>query len=377
MAVGEISSSAFEFYEGLRVVISGAVAVGLYSAVAGTFGTPAGALGANTLAAIIAGLLVGVFLLFLDVPAKAAVASFEAPVAHIQSWQGVAPSPGASYLNVYFEVLDAEFPAGIRDRTHYLGAIYRIGFEAIYLSAASLGVLSLAVLFPSVGINRATSEDTTLRWIFVAGAVLHGAIAVGAIRARYYEHQRKRRPARQRLFDDLLTEIPWGDRMLLAGGVAGIAWFSSGGPRWVGGAGVAVPALIWAFRYYFGVRGADGGKSQNLHGVTAAVLFGIAAISVCACGLARATGKSPLSVAVAVGWLSLSIVAALLVAARGHEKRLLGSYGIQRAWLSQNRDQLISKGYFVETEATGDEAPESFAGSWCTWGRVLLQLLGR
>jgi hypothetical protein len=37
----------------------------------------------------------------------------------------------------------------------------------------------------------------------------------------------------------------------------------------------------------------------------------------------------------------------MLVVARSHEKRLLGSYGIQRAWLNQNKEKLVTSGYLV------------------------------
>ena len=36
-----------------------------------------------------------------------------------------------------------------------------------------------------------------------------------------------------------------------------------------------------------------------------------------------------------------------LIAARDHEKKLLGVYATQRTWLDGHRDELVKDGYFV------------------------------
>ena len=365
--VGEVNSSAFEFYEGLRVLIPGGLAVGLYSAIQTTFGTPTADISSNAIAALVVSLFIGLFLLFLDLPSGAAVFSYDAPVALLESWKDLKPAGRATHLNVYYEILDAEVPTGIRNRTHYLGAIYRIGFESVYFSATSLGVMGLMIVAPSVGKARDTASQATLRWIFLAGAIAHLGAVLSAIGRRYFEHRRKRRPPLERLLADLSTEIPWADRLILVATIAATSWFALGGPQWLGVFAVTTPTLLWGLRYYGGVRRAKtplslpGGAEtsvtlpaperqpsrQNLHAVSAAVFFGVAAISVCLCGVGRASAASPLSTSVTIGWVALSLVAGMLVVARSHEKRLLGSYGIQRAWFNQNKKRLETNGYFV------------------------------
>jgi len=365
---GEISSSAFEFYEGLRVLISGGVVVGLYSAVASTYARSGDIVSSSPVLALLVSLFVGLLLLFLDLPARAAVSSYDAPVPMIETWEE-RPSGGASRLNVYYEILDAEVPTGIRNRTHYLGAIYRIGFEAIYFTATSVAVLAIAVAAPTTGPNR-NDGSTTVRWLFVAGALSHLTAVGGAVVARHREHARKNRPAWKRLKADLATEIPRADRILLIVAAVLVGACLSGFSRWLSVPGIGLPLLLWAFRYFFGVkrrepssnegsnsessagvtRLSSRGARQNLHGVSAAVLFGMSAIFVCVCAAVRAPTGSALSPAVALGWIATTLIAAMLLVARGHEKRLLGSYAIQRAWLNQNRDKLVNKGYFVRSE---------------------------
>jgi hypothetical protein len=171
---------------------------------------------------------------------------------------------------------------------------------------------------------------------------------------------RKGRDPTARLIADLRTEIPGPDRLLLIAGLAATVWYALGGPQWAGAVGVGIPGSIWAVRYFGGVPRpqaptparpeirAPRGR-QNLHGVTAAVLFGLAAISLSISGATQASAPSSLSSTNTAGWIALSLIAAMLVGFQNHEKRLLGSYGTQRTWLRRNLDGLIEKGYFERT----------------------------
>jgi hypothetical protein len=80
--------------------------------------------------------------------------------------------------------------------------------------------------------------------------------------------------------------------------------------------------------------------------------YGLAAMSVCAIGARWAVTDSPLDGRVVVGWAVVSLIGGALISARGHEKRLLGSYETQRAWLAGKRDILVEEGYFIPTEPT-------------------------
>jgi hypothetical protein len=367
MAVTEINSSSFEFYEGLRVLLPGGMVVGLYSAAAVTFGGADAHLRPDAFTALALAFLTGLFLLFLDVPAGAAVFSYLSPVSFLDSWEGIRPFEGASTLTAYYEVLDTEVPAAIRSRTYYLGAIYRIGFEALYFSAAALWVVGFAIVFPSVGRDREGTDSATLRSFLATAATAHVLAVLAVIWARYNDHRRKGRQPVERLLADFRTEIPSEDRLVLAIGVTATVLFACGGPRWFGVIGIALPSLVWAVRYFHGVsrpslsshakaagterdaaRTPGAPSRQNLHAESAAVLFGIAAISLYVSGAIQAPANSPLSPAVAAGWIAVTLAAALLVGTRTHEKRLLGSYSSQRAWFSRNQDELVKKGYFVK-----------------------------
>jgi hypothetical protein len=77
------------------------------------------------------------------------------------------------------------------------------------------------------------------------------------------------------------------------------------------------------------------------------VIYGIAALSLCAIGLHAVGHARTLNVSLIMGWAGASVVAAALIAARDHEKKLLGVYATQRTWLDGHRDDLVAKGYFV------------------------------
>jgi hypothetical protein len=350
--MSEISSSSFEFYEGLRTLVPGGLTVGLYAAIADTFGF-GGTVGlGHALVAVLASLAIGFVFLFLDVPARAAVYQYDAPERLLRSWTDVEPRGGKSHLNIYYEILDVEMPAGIKTKIYYLAAIYRIGFEGIYLAAAALPVLVIPVLFPTVAESRGENSTTALRSLFAAALVAHAVIVAIALWSRYEQQRRKPRDANRRrdvfrdVRRDLATEIPLVDRVLL--GVALVAlvlnlllrW------RWVGATSVAVVGAVWAFRYYRGVKLSN--RRQNLHAVTATLTYGLAAMAVCAMGTRWAISESPLSARVIAGWAAVSLIGGALISARAHERRLLGSYSTQRAWLEGQKTRLVADGYFVD-----------------------------
>lgn len=360
--MGEISSSSFEFYEGLRTLVPGGLVVGLYAAILNTFGVGSGVILGHALVALLATLAVGFVLLFLDVPARAAVFQYEAPERFLRSWTDVSPRGGTSHLNIYYEILDVEMPAGIKTKIYYFGAIYRIGFEGVYLAAAAIPVLVVAVLFPSVGQDRGESSTSAIRWLFFAALVLHAVVVGIALWSRYDQHRRKERsdtcpkPHRRRwraVANDLRREVPVLDRSLLGAGLIALALSLGLRWRWVAVAAVAVPGIVWTLRYYRGVKSSDGRSRYNLHAVTAALLYGLTAMSMCALGARWAQTDSPLSARLVVGWAAVSLVVGALVSARAHERKLLGSYITQRTWLDGQKTMLIDEGYFV---SAGDHA---------------------
>src|SRR4051794_37330359 len=116
MGIGDVGTSSFEFYEGIRILIPGAIAVALYTALSATYGIHVIQPSTDLAGAFVAALVVGLVLLYLDFPAKsAAYFAPELPTNALKEWDMVAPS-GMSDLNIYFVMLDEAFPAGIRNR---------------------------------------------------------------------------------------------------------------------------------------------------------------------------------------------------------------------------------------------------------------------
>lgn len=333
--MGDVSSSSFEFYEGLRALVPGGFVVGLYAAVSTTFGFGSAIGVDSTLVAFLATLAAGFVLLFLDIPGRAAVSHYNTPVEHLANWTDLRPRANASYKNVYYEILDVEVPAGIKTKVYYFGAIYKIGFEMIYIAAASVPILAVVDLFPSTGVTR-HAEPGEMRGLFITALVLHVVIASLALYGR-----------RRKIRSDFAEETPARDRALLGAGAIALMVHLVSGWRWWGLAAVAIPWALWAFRYYGGVPAPDSPNRRNLHASTAAVRYAIAAISVCAVGIRSVEDASALDAGLVAGWAGASLIAASLVAARDHEKKLLGVYATQRTWLDGKRDALVAKGYFV------------------------------
>src|SRR5258708_10028090 len=87
MGIGDVNASSFEAYEGIRILLPGAIVVTLYAYVVATWAPSLASPSANTFGAIVAALLIGLFLLFVDFPARSAVyKSRELPDPELRSW---------------------------------------------------------------------------------------------------------------------------------------------------------------------------------------------------------------------------------------------------------------------------------------------------
>jgi hypothetical protein len=304
--VGEISSS-FEFYEGLRALVPGAFVVALYAAICKTFGLADAVSVDATLAGLLATLAAGFVLLFLDLPSRAAVSHYNTPIAHVAAWSDVRRRADASAKNIYYEILDVEVPPGIKTKVHYFTALYKIGFELIYVAAASIPVLGVVAVLPSTSVARFGTIGNMRAALLVAVA-LHLVIAALALISR-----------RGKIQSDFSVEWPLADLLLIVAGIAGLAVYLAHAWRPAGVVAVMIAASI----------------------------YGVAAISVCAVSLHAVGHAKSLNATLIVGWQAASLAAAALIAARDHEKKLLGVYATQRTWLDGARDRLIDKGYFV------------------------------
>ena len=151
MPNGGVGASSFEFYEGIRIFVPGAIASGLYVAIGETFDFPVGLPTTGVLGALLAALVTGIVLLFIDAPSKSAAYNSRLPSDELGKW-GVTPPHGSRVQNIFFTMLDEIMPASIRDRSLDMGSIFRIGFEGIYMAAvASIAVMTLILLFPLNG----------------------------------------------------------------------------------------------------------------------------------------------------------------------------------------------------------------------------------
>ena len=371
--VTSVNSGAFEFYEGLRILIPGSFVLAIYVAIGNTFGFVSGAAGIDVLPGLVGALFAGLFLFFVDVPSRAAVFAFESPERVLRGW-GHRPPPGGNHLNVYYEILDTIFPTGIRSRTYYLGVIYRIGFESIYLLALpAVSVLAISSFYPEVGTPADHVDAHESRVTFVVAAALILVALAASIRARAKEYRFKDRaklksegkPAS--VMAELWAELPRIDFLIFTASIAAtVAYVGFDASRYFGTGAVIATTSIWAFRYLHGVKrqdrttrdtGTTVPERQNLHVVSASVFTSAPVLLTLACSYSAAPNSTTLSAQGAVGWSAALVLAATLVHFRSHERKLLGSYGLQRTWLLRNREKIEKDFYGAEPAAASASAP--------------------
>jgi hypothetical protein len=386
VAAGDVSPSSFEFYEGIRIIIPGAFALALYAAIGQTFGFPTGAVSSNALSGVVGALGIGLLLYFFDLPSRSAAFRMDLPGEVLKRWDdgrgAVTPA------NRYFVIFDEKLPRVAFNRALYYGSIFRIGFEGIYLAAVvPLIVIASGTLAPMVGIAR--NPDTETRVAFWVAGALHLVILSGAvITRRSWWGTRERRTKRRnpdheirpwkRLREEFSYEIPGPDRLALSIGIiAGAIYFCTNSVD-AAVVAIALPASVWAFRYFRGYEAPEmiGPVDKRppitpttaltairaLNAVGASMGYSVAAATTLFIAAHRAPESTPLDRLTSIAWALLSLAAGLLIAFRGHERKLAGSYSGQRAWLELNRDALI-RDYFppdLSTQPAGaqPEAPD-------------------
>lgn len=372
MDVSTVGSGAFEFYDGLRILIPGTFVVALYVAIGDTFGFLSGIGDVQALPAIVGGLIAGILLMFLDIPSFAAVYHYESPLLVLESWDRYPPR-GSYLLNVYYELLDGEFPGTMRTRTHYLGVIYRIGFEAVFLlTLPAIAVLTLGTIYPSVGSRTPHINVKDGHLALIIGAVLLFAIFMAAIVTRWrgrnrsskYETNTFRRQL-EGVVGEIVDELQWLDVSCMAVGLTCALVFAWTDMRPFGVVGVALTMILWALRYQFGIRrpevvnradknvkardkttGTILPNRMNPHVQTGMVYSTVAAAAMLICAYHGLSANGPLGTTALVDWLGALTAGSLLLVSRSHERKLLGSYAEQRTWLNRNQDKMIANGYF-------------------------------
>jgi hypothetical protein len=124
---------------------------------------------------------------------------------------------------------------------------------------------------------------------------------------------------------------------------------------YLAGTAITMPALTWAVRYHRGHRGQGYVSTQF-------ALFWLCWCGATLCGLAALNlpQHSTLTLADAVGWVGLALLAGVTVAARP-EKKLRGIYSTQRLWLRMNSEMLVKK-HVAPWEAREDGSPSNSPG---------------
>jgi hypothetical protein len=345
VAIGDVNPSSFEAYEGIRILIPGAIAVTIYGGVVATYAPSAISPGSNALVDVVAALLAGLALLFLDLPVKSvAYRNPNLPDRELRSWN-IDPSPYGDHLNLYFVMLDVSFPATIRNRSLYMGSVFRIGFEGLYfLGLTSVGVVLTAAAFPETGPLRHGTTATQAVLFSTAGA--HAVAFVGALVARLlYRLNPKRKgwvEAARAVSRELAKDLGLSGFFAVLTGFYALGPFVDTHSAFAGVIAVGVPLGAWAVRYF---RGRPGQTKEELRRrlspPAAVLLYAIPSAFGCIEAGLRVSPTSTLDTRTAFAWSVASLIPALLILSRGHERKLNGSFKAQTTWMRVNRDALV------------------------------------
>jgi hypothetical protein len=341
----DVNPSSFEAYEGIRILVPGAIAVSIYAGLVSTYQLNLASPAANALGAIVAALLAGLVLRFIDFPSRsAAYKNPYLPHRELRTW-GIDVKPYGRYTTLYFVILDVSFPATIRNRGLYMGSMFRIAFEGIYLvGLASLGVLALAAAFPDLGPVRGGAGWTRVVLCSVASA--YGATLIYALvrqvrykRAAPADREKPVIPVRNELPSDI-GRLGIGALVVALCAVVGFAITKEG---FLALAAVSLPATLWARLYLVGVPDeAEPGQSRRpLSPPAAVLLYGAAGTAACVCTAFAVDSSATFDTTTAAVWSLLTLVPTVLMADPGHERVLVGSFQTHLAWLQNHQDEII------------------------------------
>jgi hypothetical protein len=326
---GEFSAASFDYYEGSRIFIPGAVCVALFAAVVGTFGLDAPTPGTSLVAALLGTVVAGLLLYWIDAPARSAAYLFNQPHEQLEA---LALPEGVTVQNAYFYILDTEIPSVIRNRALYMGAIYRIGFELIYLAfLCGVGVVILGTAIPSAGPDRDVAH---VQWIFLAGIPAFSVLPTAALVLTM--RRLKRGPVQ--VFQRSWRQLRRPDFVLLASASALVATYAALDRAELAAAGIVISAGVWSWRYFRGHLYRE--RWRNLEPLAASFVLAWTGVLLCVFAAIELPSASALGPTEAAGWLGIMLFAGATVVSRGHERRLFGSYKSQQTWLEFNRGQV-------------------------------------
>ncbi len=276
---------------------------------------------------------------------------------------------GVSTLNAYLLMLDTDIPGAIRARALYMGSMYRIGFESIYLLLlSSVGVLLAASVRSVPATDVRPADATSLDRYLVVVAVLRTYFV--ALRRNFISRS-PRRPhelplravIRKKLsrqsqrvgsFDVRPIHFSWIDAVIVASAALGfllLAWKRPEGYDELKILPAAAVLTLWAFRYFRGYRRSYWNVGVPIDAVHACFL-GTASVLLALGCLYRTEPR--LSTLQERGWSVVAIVALVLIVSRGHERRLRGAYSSQNTWLTQNKTTVVDKYFAAPAPAPSD-----------------------
>jgi hypothetical protein len=350
MAIGEVNPSSFDAYEGIRIVIPGAIAVSAYTGVAETFSPSGPSPTTNIIGAVVASLLIGLVLLFIDMPRKSA--AFRNPLTPHQElfeWK-IDPAPYGDALSLYLAMFDVSFPATIRNRALYMGSIFRIGFEGIYIvGITAIAALAATAAFPYVGPTR--SGTTATRVVLFVVAAAHIVVFLGACFVRFNYLRTKggvrlqRKEARKDVSGELAHELGLSGTVSLLTAAYAFPAFVDTHNGYVLLIATLPLTSVWAILYYRGrsPSGKPGRRRIRLAPPSAVLLFGLpTSLAALGAGL-RLRTDSPLNTQAALAWGAATLAPSLLMLTRGHERKLNGSFTAQTNWMRANRNALMKQ----------------------------------
>lgn len=345
--IGEVAPGSFDSYEGIRIVIPGLVTFATGMA---TFTTVAPeedlGLASDAFVGLVSALAVGLFLYFWDFPARSAAFNENQPTDYLEGqFPNVRPS---EILTAYLLLLNTKMPSNTRNRSLYMGSMYRIGLEMIL----ALGIATYLVFGASL-LSYGPTVDHGAHWPrLVSAATLILSFGLSLVISHGYERRsaEKSRESATRMGRTVQRDLlRWSTLIYLAGLALMVvpnltalidAW-GSDMSRGLVTVGMAVCFGYWIYRYVRGysVDPEKPRKRRRFHSATSGLLFIIPiVVSLVAYGAKEHSvlGQANLMVA----WTGAAWVVLMSVVIRGHERKLHGVYVGQTRWLKENPEAM-------------------------------------
>lgn len=347
--IGEVAPGSFDSYEGIRIVIPGLVtfATGLV-----TFATIAPAedlgLASDAFVGLVAALATGLFLYFWDVPARSAAFNENQPTDHLeQQYPHVRPS---EILTAYLLLLNTKMPSNTRNRSLYMGSMYRIGLEMIL----GLG-LATALVFGASLLTYGPKVDHGSHWPRVLSALtLIASFGLSLVISQGYERRsaEKSRESATRMGRNMWKDLNRGSTLTYVFGVVLLIVPSltvvvhAMGRDWsraTAASGMSVCFGYWIYRYVrgYGIDPSLPRKRRRFHSATSGLLFivpVVLSLTIYGTGERSILGQTNLLVA----WTGAAWLVLMSVVIRGHERKLHGVYVGQTRWLKENPEAMAA-----------------------------------